>query len=57
VLWTHRDACRARRFYEKSGFEPTGRQRVELFSDWVGEATAQVPVIEYAKPLAKPGTD
>lgn len=28
-LWTFRDAARARRFYERTGFQPTGRTRAE----------------------------
>jgi GNAT superfamily N-acetyltransferase len=28
-LWTFRDAARARRFYEKTGFESTGRTKTE----------------------------
>ena len=52
VLWTHRDAGRARRFYEKSGFAPTGGQRIEIYGDWIGDATVQAPVVEYGKTFA-----
>ena len=52
VLWTHRDAGRARRFYEKSGFALTGGQRIETLSDWIGDATVQAPAVEYGKMLA-----
>ena len=52
VLWTHRDAGRARRFYEKSGFALTGGQKIETYSDWIGDASVQAPVVEYGKALA-----
>jgi GNAT superfamily N-acetyltransferase len=52
VLWTHRDAGRARRFYEKSGFALTGGQKIETYSDWIGDAAVQAPVVEYGKTLA-----
>lgn len=51
VLWTLRDAVRARRFYEKSGFEATGRQRSETLSDWTSD-TRERPAVEYARTLA-----
>jgi len=53
VLWTHRDAGRARAFYEKSGFALTGAQRIETLSDWIGDATVQAPAVEYGKKLAE----
>ena len=53
VLWTHRDAGRARRFYEKSGFALTGAERIEALSDWIGDATVLAPAVEYAKMLAE----
>jgi GNAT superfamily N-acetyltransferase len=54
VLWTHRDAGRARRFYEKAGFATTGRERVQTFSDWIGGLTADAPTVEYATRLTGP---
>ena len=33
VLWTFRDNTRARRFYEKFGFTPDGKQKQENFSN------------------------
>lgn len=51
VLWTHRDARRARRFYEKCGFEATGRSRVETMGDWQSDTTAPATTVEYARPL------
>lgn len=48
-LWTFHDAPQARRFYEKSGFECTGRSKLE------GPAGGPpVTEIEYSKPLAPP---
>lgn len=32
-LWTFRDNARARRFYEKFGFYPDGKQKIENFSN------------------------
>src|SRR5215475_1516581 len=34
MLWTFRDAARARRFYEKVGYAVTGRQRSNELTDW-----------------------
>lgn len=39
-LWTFQDAARARRFYEKSGFQPTGRTKRERPTD--GPPTTEV---------------
>jgi len=52
VLWTHRDAGRAHHFDEKSGFVLTDGQRIETYSDWIGDASVQAPVVEYGKALA-----
>lgn len=56
ILWTHRDAGRARHFYEKAGFRATGGERFETFSDWIGTSTAEVPTVEYARQLIEPAT-
>ena len=51
VLWTLRDAHRARRFYEKVGFRATGRTQLERLTDWADGATAQRPAVEYTASL------
>jgi GNAT superfamily N-acetyltransferase len=57
VLWMLREATRARRFYEKSGFEVTGGQRVETLTEWTTDTSAQAPAVEYAKSLRGIGTN
>ena len=52
VLWTLRDAARARRFYEKAGLQATGRQRSETLTDWTSAASVERPAVEYARTLA-----
>jgi predicted GNAT family acetyltransferase len=52
VLWTLREAQRARRFYEKVGFRTTGRERAESLSDWTSGASVERPAVEYARTLA-----
>jgi RimJ/RimL family protein N-acetyltransferase len=52
VLWTLRDAARARRFYEKAGFQATGRQRSETLTDWSSATSVERPAVEYARTLA-----
>jgi len=51
VLWTFRDAGRARRFYEKAGFRTTGRTRAESLSDWTSGVSVERPAVEYLKSL------
>ena len=52
VLWTPVAAHRAQRFYERCGFAPTGRRRVETLGDWQPVPTSRdVEAIEYARPL------
>ena len=51
ILWTARDAHRARHFYEKVGFRVTGRERQEVLTDWSTGAAAEAPAVEYATPL------
>jgi GNAT superfamily N-acetyltransferase len=51
VLWTARDAHRARRFYAKVGFASTGRERLEVLTDWSTGAAADAPAVEYTAPL------
>jgi hypothetical protein len=46
VLWTPREAGRARRFYEKVGFSLTGRARNDRVTDWES-ASADCPEVEY----------
>ncbi|MEV6812271.1 GNAT family N-acetyltransferase [Micromonospora sp. NPDC051296] len=45
VLWVLRDNARARRFYERGGWQPTGLERVEVIG------TARTPQLRYARPL------
>jgi ribosomal protein S18 acetylase RimI-like enzyme len=52
VLWTLRDAGRARRFYEKAGFRATGIEKAEPLTDWTTRETVERPAIEYIKSLA-----
>ena len=47
VLWTARDAARARRFYEKAGFHVTGNTRDETLTNWTTGASADCPAVEY----------
>jgi len=49
VLWTLRDAARARRFYEKSGFDLTGRERSESLTAWSSATTVSRPAVEYGR--------
>lgn len=44
VLWAHAEAVRARRFYERCGWSPTGRTRDFDFGD--GRPS---PIVEYAR--------
>jgi GNAT superfamily N-acetyltransferase len=44
IVWTMRDARRARRFYEKAGFQLTGVTKSENF----GQVVA---LVEYARPI------
>jgi len=50
-LWTLRDAARARRFYEKIGYRPTGNEREEPLTDWSTGVTVERPAVEYARTL------
>jgi GNAT superfamily N-acetyltransferase len=52
VLWTLRDAGRARRFYEKVGFPATGREKAEALSDWTSGISVERPAIELGRSLA-----
>jgi GNAT superfamily N-acetyltransferase len=51
TLWTLEGAHRAHRFYERSGFRPTGAERVEPLSDWMTTAIVECRTIEYARSL------
>jgi GNAT superfamily N-acetyltransferase len=51
-LWTLRDAGRARRFYEKLGYRPTGNERPEPLTDWSTGVTVERPAVEYARTLS-----
>jgi GNAT superfamily N-acetyltransferase len=53
VVWTLREAGRARRFYEKVDFRTTGRERAESLTDWTSGMSAERPTVEYAKPLQR----
>jgi GNAT superfamily N-acetyltransferase len=53
LLWTPREAHRARRFYERTGFRLTGRTRTEELNDWTRTPTrAIVSVVEYFRDLS-----
>jgi GNAT superfamily N-acetyltransferase len=53
VLWTPEEALRAHRFYERCGFTPTGRARVEPLSDWQPTPTyEEVVAVEYERLLS-----
>jgi GNAT superfamily N-acetyltransferase len=49
VLWTLRDAGRARAFYEKSGFRVTGREKQQLLTNWLTGEGVECTAVEYAK--------
>ena len=51
VLWTLRDAHRARGFYEKVGFRATGRTQLERLTDWTDGVAVQRPAVEYTASL------
>ena len=51
VLWTARDAHRARGFYEKVGFCLTRNTRHDRMTDWTGTRDADVAEVEYGKRL------
>jgi len=53
VLWTMRDARRARRFYEKAGWYLTGEEKLEPLSDWTTGTTATPPAVEYRRWLTR----
>lgn len=48
VLWVHPDNARARRFYEREGWSPTGRDRSADVLD------VSVPETQYARSLRQP---
>jgi GNAT superfamily N-acetyltransferase len=47
VLWTFAGASRARAFYEKVGFRPTGREHDEGPSNWLTGETVEQRSVEY----------
>jgi hypothetical protein len=47
MLWTFRDAGRARRFYEKVGYTLTGRERAEELTNWSTGTTVARPAVQY----------
>jgi GNAT superfamily N-acetyltransferase len=51
VLWTLRDAARARHFYEKVGFRTSGRVRAHALTDWTTGAAQERETVEYVKAL------
>jgi len=51
MLWTLRDAARARRFYEKVGYTLTGGERSEELTDWSTGTTAPRAAVQFAKRL------
>jgi ribosomal protein S18 acetylase RimI-like enzyme len=52
ILWTMRDAHRARRFYEKVGFRLTGEEKREPLSNWLTGEVVEQTAVEYTKTLA-----
>ncbi len=53
TLWTARDAARARRFYEKVGFQFTGNTRHDELTNWTSGAAAECPSVEYTTKLSR----
>jgi GNAT superfamily N-acetyltransferase len=51
ILWTFRDASRARHFYEKVGYVATGRERSEEVTDWSSGVSACRPAVQYLRQL------
>jgi GNAT superfamily N-acetyltransferase len=51
MVWTLRDAGRARRFYEKAGFRATGEQTSETLTDWTTGERVERPAVEYSKSI------
>ncbi len=51
VLWTFAGAARARAFYEKVGFHPTGRENLQGPSNWLTGETAEQHSVEYRMSL------
>ena len=49
VLWVLRDNPRARRFYERSGWDPTGRMLMWEGPHTASKPAAAVPEVEYQK--------
>jgi GNAT superfamily N-acetyltransferase len=47
MLWTFRDAGRARRFYEKVGYTVTGRERAEELTNWSTGTSVTRPAVQY----------
>ncbi len=53
IVWAARDAARARRFYEKVGFQPTGSARDESLTNWITGEEARCVAVEYTTSLAR----
>jgi GNAT superfamily N-acetyltransferase len=51
MLWTFRDAPQAHRFYVKSGYTLTGRERSEELTDWSTGKSATRQAVQFAKQL------
>lgn len=51
VVWTMREAHRARSFYEKAGFRLTGAEKREPLSNWLTGEVVEQTLVQYAKPL------
>jgi predicted GNAT family acetyltransferase len=51
-VWTLRDATRARRFYEKMGFEESGNRRDQALTNWTTGEAVERPAVEYATVLS-----
>src|SRR5262245_23293649 len=54
MLWTFRDAGRARRFYEKVGYTVTGDERAEELTDWSTGSTVTRPAVQYRVAVTRP---
>lgn len=51
MLWTFRDAAQAHRFYQKTGYTLTGRERSEELTDWSTAKSATRQAVQFAKQL------
>ncbi len=53
-LWTHRSNAGARRLYEREGFEPSGREKVDDYGEQIVHYLRELPVIPWvARPASR----